>query len=98
MPFKKDNPFAQLAKERARTRLMQRFTFAGIAILFSGIFIGYLLFEPTKHPVSKMPKHGEFVIAVKWNSWYKSYADENGEFRNAEDGTPLGTVIYWTRP
>ena len=63
-----------------------------------GITIGGFLFTPTKYRVDKMPKHGEFVIAYKWNSWYKAYVDENGEFRHAEDGNILGTVIYWSRP
>jgi hypothetical protein len=67
-----------------------------VTALLLGTFIGWLTWATPLEQPSKMPPPGTFVLAYTRTAWYKAYLNENGEFRNAEDGLPLGTVIYWS--
>ena len=93
-------PFAQMAKDQARARRMLRFTTALVFSILASLFIGGLAsmyaFKPTLNPPSKPPKPHDRVVAFTATNWYKAYTDENGLYHNAEDGLPLGTVIYWS--
>jgi hypothetical protein len=97
--FTRGNPYAEAARElaaqwRKRITFLQRIACLGCLLL--GAFLGWTIRSTPLEHVATMPAPGTFVVAYTRTAWYKAFVDDNGQFRNAEDGLPLGTVIYWS--
>lgn len=95
------NRTAQLAKDAAgarRQRVIHNRDIAIGALIALALFVllaSWRLLSLPDDP-QPLPPADTFVIAFRPSGqWYKAYVDPNGDFHNADDGTPLGTVTHW---
>lgn len=77
-------------KAEARRTMMAVKGAAMIIALGIAVFLGWLIPRP-KH----LPTPNRIVVAWTGDHWYRAYYAQDGRFRDAETGLPLGMVTKW---
>ena len=88
--------------ERARTRALRKHRRHKYLLLLLGIVLaacGYRYgLEQQQRRMAPPPRFTPIIAWTDEDTWRKAYRDDNDEFRNTEDGLPIGQVYRWDYP
>lgn len=100
---------AERARDKARRRhRRQKYLIALLGLLLTISAYQYGWERGTDHVQEvrraesfRMNPPPRFTPVIAWtdkDTWRKAYRDDNDEFRNTEDGLPIGQVYRWQYP
>lgn len=86
------NEQARKARERALRKHRKRVRMVGVIAFCAGGALGNIL-TPKSLPVP--PLYHPVVVFTQDDHWRRAYMDENGDFRDTENGMRVGQVYRW---